>query len=69
MRSKKSSTEVPERLSVGIEEAAEMLGVGRSSVFGLVKDGLLRSIKIGKRRLIPLTELRAFLERQAHKAG
>lgn len=69
MRAKKSSTEASERLSVSVEEAAEMLSIGRSSVFNLLNDGLLASLKIGKRRLIPVAELRAFLDRQAHRAS
>lgn len=68
MNFKKSVTEAPERLSVGVEEAAEMLSIGRSSVFALVKEGLLHSVKVGKRRLIAVSELRAFLDRQGRKA-
>lgn len=69
MRAKKSSTEASERLSVSVEEAAEMLSIGRSSVFNLLNDGLLASLKVGKRRLIPVAELRAFLDRQARRAN
>ncbi|MBP1772657.1 MAG: Helix-turn-helix domain [Holophagaceae bacterium] len=69
MRAKKSSTEASERLSVSVEEAAEMLSIGRSSVFNLLNDGLLASLKVGKRRLIPVAELRAFLDRQARRAS
>jgi excisionase family DNA binding protein len=65
MNAKKPTAVQGERLSVGVEEAAEMLGVGRSSVFTLVKDGALKSFKVGKRRLIAVAELQAFLERQA----
>lgn len=35
-----------------IEEVMERLGVGRSTVFGLMASGRLRSVKIGRRRLV-----------------
>jgi len=54
-----------ERLAVRVEEAAEILGIGRSMLFLLLKEGRLKSVKIGKRRLIPLLELEAFLLRQS----
>lgn len=69
MRAKTTSTEATERLSVSVEEAAGMLGVGRSSIFNLLNEGALASVKIGKRRLIPVVELRAFLERQVQRAS
>jgi excisionase family DNA binding protein len=50
---------------VRVEEAAEMLGLGRSTVFELLKDGSLASIKVGKRRLIPIHEIAAFIGRLA----
>jgi len=55
----------PGRLAHSVEEAAHALGIGRSLVFALLKDGKLKSIKIGKRRLIPVVELQAFLDRQS----
>jgi excisionase family DNA binding protein len=69
MRSRKSPAEGTQRLSVSVEEAAELLSIGRSSVFALVKEGLLHSVKVGKRRLITLDELRSFLDRQTRKVG
>lgn len=69
MNTKKPATVPIPRLSVGVEEAAELLGLGRSSVFNLMKDGQLRSIKVGKRRLIAMSELEAFLSRLQNGAG
>lgn len=68
VNTKKSTAEGGEPLAVGVEVAANMLGIGRSSVFNLLNDGLLASVKIGKRRLIAVAELRAFLDRQARRA-
>ncbi|MEM9563084.1 MAG: excisionase family DNA-binding protein [Actinomycetota bacterium] len=48
-------------LLCSVDEAAESLGVSRSIVFRLIKDGRLRSVKIHKRRLIPLSALDEFV--------
>ncbi len=58
---KRTPTAPVERLSVGAEEAAQILGVGRSTVFKLVKEGTLRGVKLGKRRLFTVHELEALL--------
>ena len=42
-------------------EAANLLGMGRTAVFGLIKSGRLRSIKLGGARLITADALRAFV--------
>jgi excisionase family DNA binding protein len=36
-----------------VEEAALILRVGKSATYDLIRSGVLRSIKIGRRRLIP----------------
>ena len=49
------------------EEAAQLLGVGRTMVFELIKAGRLRSVKVGgARRITPaaLADLVAALERE-----
>jgi excisionase family DNA binding protein len=49
------------------EEAAQLLGVGRTMVFELIRSGRLRSVKIGgARRITPaaLANLVAALERE-----
>ena len=52
-----------EPLAVSVKEAASLLGVGRSTVFELIREQRLASIKVGKRRLIPTEELEAFIHR------
>ena len=42
-------------------EAARMLGMGRTSVFALLKSGRLRSVKLGGARYITAEALRAFV--------
>lgn len=42
---------------LSIPDAGARLGVSRSSVYNLMNCGALRTIKIGKRRLIPAAEI------------
>lgn len=46
---------------VRVEEAARLLNVGRSTAYDLIRSGRLRSIKIGRRRLIPRDALDALI--------
>lgn len=47
-----------EPLFVGILDAGDMLGVGRSSIYRLIHDGKLKAIKLGTRRLVPTASIR-----------
>ena len=51
-----------EKLSVGIPQAAEMIGVGRSSIYVLFRDGKLTPRKCGKRTLVIVEELRRYVD-------
>ena len=44
-----------------IDEAADLLSIGRTSVYQLMNSGQLRSVKVGARRLVPRAELEAFV--------
>ena len=50
-------------LAYCIEDAAVALGVGRTLVYRLISEGLITRVKAGKRSLIPVAELDAFLAR------
>jgi excisionase family DNA binding protein len=41
------------RRTIRVEDAAQLLNVGRSAIYDLIRSGQLRSIKIGKSRRIP----------------
>lgn len=58
-----SSESAPPRLLLTIEEAAERLGVGRSTMYGLIKDGEVESVQIGRLRRVPADALPEFLAR------
>lgn len=52
---------VPESYSV--DNAALMLGLGRSTVYNLIKEGKLKRLKVGKRTIVEAVEIRDFLAR------
>ena len=56
-----SATVQPVLLS--ITETARLLGVGRSTLYGLLNHGDLLGLKIGTRTLIKRTDVEALLER------
>lgn len=58
-----STPQTSDKLAYSVKEAAHSLGIGRSTLLGLIRDGHLRSVKCGKRRLVPAAELAAFLAR------
>ena len=53
---------VSDRMAVSPAEAARLAGVGRTTIYEAIGSGALRSLKIGKRRLILIVSLRAWLE-------
>jgi excisionase family DNA binding protein len=54
-----------EPLLVGVREAATLLGLGRDATYQLIRDGRLRSVSVGRKRLIPRQECQSFIEREA----
>ena len=48
-------------LAVSPRKAAAYLDVGHDAIYQLIGQGRLRSVKLGRRRLIPLAELERFL--------
>jgi excisionase family DNA binding protein len=46
-----------EKLLLTTQEAAKLLGIGRSSVYDLIRTNRLRTVKIGARRLVPVVAL------------
>ena len=51
-----------ERMTATVEEAAQPLGIGRTLAYQLVHDGRLPSIRLGRRVLIPRTEIQRLLQ-------
>lgn len=57
-----STTPLP-RLAYGIDAAADTLDLSRSRIYELIAAGEIAACKVGKRTIIPATELTVFLER------
>lgn len=53
-----------EPLLVSVSEAAEMLGVSRRLTASLLESGELRSLKIGRRRMVPVAALHELIEKR-----
>ena len=53
-------TNMPRRL-LSVPEAMACTGLGRSNFFGKLASGEIRSVKIGKRRLIPDTAVDEYI--------
>lgn len=56
-----TSIEVTKPLNLSIDETAGALGVGRSTVYGLLRKGELHAIRIGDRQLVPIVEIERFI--------
>ena len=54
----------PEPLTVSIRTASAMLGIGRSTLYVLLGAGEIETIRVGGRRLVMVTSLKAFVESQ-----
>ena len=52
-----------EKLLFTMEEAAEVLSVGRSTVYDLVRMRLLDTVLIGRSRRVPASALRELIKR------
>jgi len=51
------------RLLLSVEETAEACGIGRTTVYELVKRGDLELVHIGKRSLVPIDSLERYVTR------
>jgi excisionase family DNA binding protein len=52
---------MPEQIAVSVEEAGKLAGVGRTTIFKELRDGRLKGRKIGRRTVVPIDELNAWL--------
>jgi excisionase family DNA binding protein len=58
-----------EPLLLGIKQAAPIAGVGRDLMYRLVAEGRIRSVRVGRKRLIPRSELEAWIARELEGGG
>lgn len=58
-----------EKLLLSPEEAAEVLGVTRSTIYDLMRMRILTSVKIGRRRLVPVSACRELVDRMVSESA
>jgi excisionase family DNA binding protein len=46
-----------------VDEAAEALRISRSSLYELIRSGQLSTVKVGRRRLVPVAALSDYISR------
>lgn len=49
------------KLAYSVLEACDLLSIGRTTLYGLIKSGDLQTRKVGRRTLIPAKSLDAFI--------
>jgi excisionase family DNA binding protein len=57
-----------DKLLLTPEEAAEVLGIGRTKVYALISDGDLLSVRIGNSRRVPRDAVDEFIARLEDEA-
>lgn len=58
-----------EPLAYRPETAAQAIGVGRTTMYDLLRSGEIESVKVGRSRVIPADALAAFLKRKRAEAA
>lgn len=56
---------VPDRLTLSIEEAAHVLGIGRGLAYELARTGQLPVLRLGRRIVVPRAQLETMLASEA----
>lgn len=52
-----------QKLLLTVEETAEVLAIGRTKVFDLIALGLLKSVRIGGSRRVPVAAIEEYVSR------
>jgi excisionase family DNA binding protein len=60
MYASRSNSSLDDKIALRILEASRVSGLSRSTLYSLINEGKLRSIKAGRRRLILRTDLEAY---------
>ena len=56
-----SNLPIQQRRAVSIREAAQCCSLSRATIYRLIADGKLTTLKIGARRLVPVASIDALL--------
>jgi excisionase family DNA binding protein len=60
---------ISEPLALSVRDATRTSGAGRTKLYEAIRNGELASCKLGKRRLILVEDLRAWLTRHRAEVG
>ncbi len=69
MAIQKPAVPLDQRAAMSINEGAAYIGLGRSTLYEALREGRLRSLKVGARRLLRREDLIAFMESEAARAA
>jgi excisionase family DNA binding protein len=53
----------PPRLLLTVEEAADRIGIGRTTAYGLIRTGAIETVQIGRLRRVPSEALTEYVAR------
>jgi excisionase family DNA binding protein len=59
------TTQVTEPLAVSVDEVARRLGVGRTLLYDMIRQGKVRAVKLNTRTIIPVSEIDRILSGDA----
>jgi excisionase family DNA binding protein len=51
-----------ETLTTSVNDAAKALGIGRTSIYALIRDGRLETVKLGRRTLVKVSSIRRLID-------
>jgi len=52
------------KILLSVDEASEAIGIGRTLIYGLFREGSLKPVKIGRRTFIHRDDLNEFIEQR-----
>ncbi len=52
-----------EAIAASIKDTAKALGLGRTSIYALIREGRLETFKLGRRTLVKVDSIRRLLDR------
>lgn len=57
------------RLTLKVEEAADLLGISRSHAYDLVREGVIPSLRLGRRIVVPRRAIETMLAGEAPESA
>jgi excisionase family DNA binding protein len=61
--------EAPQRLSVSVKDACQLIGVSSRTMWSLIGEGRVETFKIGRKRLVIYESLQQLVQKEARPLG